>query len=127
MDRSSKIFLGGIICATVIVAIGFANTYRLESKLKKIEVECVTEGKQNKPTINFKMICDVEDLIGLDRSSEPLVGIQADIVAAQRKVWKSKEGPYLAAAVVLVLAGIPWVWYFLLRRIRELRDAIAGK
>jgi hypothetical protein len=70
MDRPSKIFLGGIICATVIVAIGSANTYRLESKLQKIKKDCISEAKHNKPTPSFKMVCDAEDLIDLDHGSK---------------------------------------------------------
>jgi hypothetical protein len=37
------------------------------------------------------------------------------------------ELPYLIALGIIVIAGLPWSWYFLLRRIRELSDAILGR
>ena len=36
-------------------------------------------------------------------------------------------GAYAAAIGILALSLLPWAWYFLLRRIREMGDAIRGK
>lgn len=126
MDRPSKIFLGGIICAAFIAAIGFVNTYRLEYKLKQLEADCIKQGVHKESKLDFQMICDAKDL-SWRSDTNALVGIQASIVATQREVWKYGGWPYLIAAAVLVVSGIPWGWYFLLHRIRELRDAIVGK
>lgn len=126
MDKSTKIFLGGVICAAIIAAVGFANTHRLESKVRNLEAECVEEDKREnklKPgESGWMTICDAESL-GL----EGYVGIQARLAAAKREVSDSERWPYVLAAGVLVFSGVPWAWYFLLRRIRELRDAISGK
>jgi hypothetical protein len=55
------------------------------------------------------------------------VGIQAAIVNAQQAVAASETWPIPAALVLLGIGATPWLWYFLLRRIAELRSAIAGK
>jgi hypothetical protein len=128
MDKPAKILLGGTICAAIIAAVGFANTHRLESKLRNLEAECVEEGKGDKlESGRFKLVCDAESLVDLERNSESSVGIQARVAAAKRQVLASESWPYILAAGVLVFSGLPWTWYFLLRRIRELRDAIIGK
>jgi len=45
----------------------------------------------------------------------------------QRQGERWLEQATVIAIGVLVLSAIPYAWYFLLRRIRELRDAIVGK
>lgn len=115
MDKPIKLFLGGVICAAIIAAVGFANTHRLESKVRKLEAECVEEGKREKFESGH-LLCDVESLVGLEQS----VGIQSRLAAAKREVSDSERWPYVVAAGVLVFSGVPWAWYFLLRRIREL-------
>jgi hypothetical protein len=39
----------------------------------------------------------------------------------------AERWPKLAAAIVAILGALPWAWYFLLRRVAELRAAIGGK
>ena len=128
MDKPIKLFLGGVICAAIIAAVGFANTHRLESKVRNLEAECVEEDKRENKLEpgerGWRNICDAEQLA---RFSEALVGSQARLAAAKREVSASERWPYVLAAGVLVFSGVPWAWYFLLRRIRELRDAISGK
>ena len=75
---------------------------------------------------SFEGISPNSKFIQLDRSS-PNVGVQAEIVTTQRAIWRWERWPYAAATLVALLSGLPWAWYFLLRRIRELRDVIAGK
>jgi hypothetical protein len=73
------------------------------------------------------LICDAEWLASAERDSETLVGIQARFAAENRRLSDYERWPYVLAARVLAFSGVPWAWYFLLRRIRELRDAIIGK
>jgi hypothetical protein len=54
-------------------------------------------------------------------------GIYAELLEADRTLAASRSwhtGP--VAFVVLCLSALPWAWYFLLRRIAELRSAIGG-
>ena len=46
---------------------------------------------------------------------------------AEAALRASKSWPPVVAAVIAVLSALPWLWYFLLRRIAELRAAIGGK
>ena len=61
-------------------------------------------------------------------ANAPLVrGIHGEVVEAHRAVTASKLLPVRQIAfVVFVLGALPWAWYFLLRRIAELRAAISG-
>jgi hypothetical protein len=128
MDKPAKMLLGGTICAAVVAAVGFTNTHRLESKLRNLEVECVEEGKRKKlESGRLTLICDAEWLAVAERDSEALVGIQARLAAVKREVSGFERWLYVLAVGVLGFSGVPWAWYFLLRRIRELRDAIIGK
>jgi hypothetical protein len=129
MDRPTKILIGGALCAVLVVVGGYGNTYRLESKLRDLEAACIEEGKRETlaKTFGGVLVCDAKSLVRPDRESDPSKGIQSQIVSAQRDVSSSEGWYFGVAAAILILAGIPWSWYFLLRRIRELRDAISGK
>lgn len=112
----------GVVIAVLVVLGGLANTYRLESKVKTLESMCVEEGKNDKSEWGkFELVCDAESL-GMDS-----VGIQLKVAEAYREARQSREWPYIVAIAILAISIIPLAWYFLLARIRELRDAIAGK
>jgi hypothetical protein len=69
------------------------------------------------------LVCDPETLGDLDGS----VGIQAEIKSAVTAVRESKNwGIPSVALFVLGIGAIPWFWYFLLRRLSEIRAALAG-
>ena len=65
-------------------------------------------------------------LLDQTRSSKDKAKIRS---SEQTGVWSQyvEQWTLPTAAVVLGFAALPWLWYFLLRRIRELRDAILGK
>ena len=69
-----------------------------------------------------EMICDVSELQGLK-----LVGLQAKMISAHRATLRFSQWPVPAAFILLIAGAVPWLWYFLLRRIAELRSAIGGK
>lgn len=69
------------------------------------------------------LVCEPTELIG----STKLVGIQQQIV---QSYWK--HGDYffwsqLLAVLLLGVFALPYAWYFLLRRVRELVKVITGK
>jgi cell division protein FtsL len=130
MSKSIKIFFIGALCTTLIAAVGFLNTYNLESKLHSLESKCTNEkvekaGKQGELDLSRygTLVCDAAELSDL----EELKGIQAQIVQTHNDVRSSKKWPYSIAVLVILFSSIPWAWYFLLRRVRELRDVIVGK
>jgi len=127
MERPTTILIGGGICAALIIAAGYVNSYRLETDLHNLEARCEEEGEKNIAYPRLKLLCNANDLVELEGESSSSVGIQAQIVSAQKKLQSSTGWPYVLAAVVLIISFVPWAWYFFLRRIRELRDAVSGK
>ena len=133
MDKSTKIVIAGVITAGVIIGVGPLNTQRLESVVKQLELECskknqaLTEGLKLPEPERWKTVCEAKELnITLIRYI-PKERIQARIIQAQKEVNDSKKWPYAIAAAIFIFSLLPWFWYFLLRRIKELRNAIMGK
>jgi hypothetical protein len=128
MQRPTKILIGGATVAVLVAVAGVANTVHLESKIHELEATCIEEGKHGLAKYpRVQLLCDAKDLVRLETDSNPSTGVQAQIVSAQRADQDSRGWPYALAAVIIFLSALPWTWYFLLRRIRELRDAILGK
>lgn len=91
----------------------------------------VLEEKEDKTpgqAIDFKPICDP---VELGRFNGKLVGTQEELASAQRELWQWnrhwKRWPISGGLAITVFFALPWVWYFLLRRVRELREALIGK
>jgi hypothetical protein len=114
--RSTVVLLAGLLAAGFVLGVGALNTWRLERR--EVALERVCKGPSGAP----KIVCDSETLVTLD----PLSGVQADIVNAQRAVADSRTLPNLIAFAVFAAASTYWSWYFLLRRISELRSAFGG-
>lgn len=126
MDKPTKILIGGVALAAFVPVLGKGNSYRIATGLRDLQVACVEEGKRGINPVKAELICEPEDLVSLPITSEPLGGIQAQNAARQRELSESESWPVPAAIAVFIFSCVPWAWYFLLRRIRELRDAIAG-
>jgi len=112
--RSTVVLLAGLLAAGFVLGVGALNTWRLERR--ELSLERVCEGDAP------KIVCDSGTLVQLD----PLSGVQADIVNARRAAANSRTLPNLIALAVFGAAATYWAWYFLLRRIGELRSAFGG-
>ena len=129
MDKATKILLGGIVTAILVVGVGYMNLVKSKSELSDLVAQCQSMNtrasvpKDKDGWESAPLVCNPEDL----SIFESQVGIQAKIVDTQRHGEKWFEQAMLVAIGVAILSGIPWAWYFLLRRVRELRDAISGK
>lgn len=132
MDRITKVLLGGVAIAALVVGIGYAASIRAYSHVSDLVAQCETENARtttSKAKFGWQdapLICDPEILRTTSRNS-PSVGIQAQIINNQRKGERWLEQATVIAIGVLVFSAIPYAWYFLLRRVRELHDAIVGK
>src|SRR3989442_4042909 len=103
------------------------NTHRLERRVQELQRACVaeTEAEAKKQgtfsalasIFSGKTICDPVELARSDRNT----GIQGQLAAAQRDVLRWASWPQIARIAVPLLCCVPSLWYFLLRRIRELR------
>jgi len=69
------------------------------------------------------LLCDPVTLVELQSN----VGIQAQITEAYYASRNATTDANVLALCVAILSVVPWLWYFLLRRIVELRNAIGGK
>jgi hypothetical protein len=87
----------------------------------------------NSPLAGFSLVCDPVYLKN-DVDTAP-AGAQKDLGAAQlvletaiaRTNGPSILWPYALAAMIGVFSAVPWFWYFLLRRLAELRQAVLGR
>jgi hypothetical protein len=70
-----------------------------------------------------KATCDPVELA----KSDGYTGVQGQLAAAERDVLRWANWPQISGIAVSLMCCFPWLWYFFLRRIRELREAIAGK
>jgi hypothetical protein len=92
----------------------------LASAVERCHAEAVEIAK-NPDAFDFEMICAPSELA----SGPALKGVQAEVAAANAATFDSVR--WIAGAFVLfAISALPWVWYFLLRRIAEVRAAIAG-
>ena len=130
MNQPIKILIMGVLIAALIATAGFLNSYYLESKLHTLESECAhgkSKEKDNHNELDFssygKLVCDSEELRGIGK----LKGIQAQILQNQNDIWLSKKWYYSITLLVLIVSAAPLFWYFLLQRIREIRNVIVGK
>jgi hypothetical protein len=133
LDRPAKILIGGIIAGALIFGLGEMNTLRLELRVQELQRACVAESEAEAKKqgalsalasiFSGKMTCDPVELARAD--SYP--GIQGQLAAAERDVLRWANWPPISGIAIPLLCSLPWLWYFFLRRIRELREAIVGK
>jgi hypothetical protein len=104
-----------------------------ERRVQELQRACVaeTEAEAKKQgalsalasIFSGKMTCDPVELA----RSDGYTGIQGQLAAAERDVLRWANWPQISGIAIPLVCSLPWLWYFFLRRIRELREAIAGK
>ena len=133
LDKPAKILFGGIFAGALIYGLGVANTSRLESRVQELQKACVAETEaeaKQQGTLSAlasifsgKMTCDPIELA----RSDSYAGIQGQLATAERDLLRWDHWPQISGIATLFLCSLPWLWYFLLRRIREFREALLGK
>ena len=140
ISAQARIFLAGVVVALVIAGVGKLLTHETrptasaldsDSRLRALATECKNtgnifdamalhyggvneDGTSTQVSGPCKNLVNLWDQIEPYRSEPPAVDRVAD--------WAIP-----VAALVLLFSALPWLWYFILRRIRELHDAIVGK
>jgi hypothetical protein len=141
VDRNIKIIIYGTAIAAVVSAIcaitNNINTLQHDQNLAKLEravldlqAQCVAESEENKAKFpgsprGAPLVCDPKDVLSD-------VGIQKKLGEAQRAVDtenqnRSLKWPYILSVIIVIISLLPWSWYFLLRRIQELSNAVRGR
>lgn len=132
MDRSTKLLIAGIVVGGITVGFGQLRVWQVEKHIEELKVQCARESEETEQqsiqqhSVDFELLCDPKDLL-LSETEKPAPGIQGKLVHAQRSLNRWKEIPSFLGLGVLLILSLPWCWYFLLRRLRELSKAITGK
>ncbi|MES9970268.1 MAG: hypothetical protein ABW092_09555 [Candidatus Thiodiazotropha sp.] len=130
MEKSTKYLLTGFAIAIVISIGGYISQQREESKLKALVSKCESEYKSapNGPWLSYQaapLVCEPSELSSL--SVADAVGIQKEIVAASMNLGIFYKRSLMLALGILFLFSMPTIWYFLLRRVREVAKAIRNE
>jgi hypothetical protein len=133
LDKSAKILIGGIFAGVLAYGVGEMNRVRLERRVQELHATCVaeTEAEATKQgtlsalasIFSRKMTCDPVELA----QSEGYTGTRGQLAEAERNVLAWNRWPQILGIAITLLCSLPWLWYFFLRRIRELREAVFGK
>ncbi|NSX08774.1 hypothetical protein HTX81_09315 [Pseudomonas lini] len=128
MSKPAKIFFLGVVVCLVVLAVGYLLDKREQSTLDSLIAKCKTETMEA-PTGPWQkyqeapLVCEPTELL-----------IYPDIIGIQKEVRQSYlgRGDYfswsqLLAVLLMGVFVLPYAWYFLLRRVRELVKAITGK
>ena len=150
MQKPTKFFLAGILAALIVSCAGYIWAGHLETRLDVLRTHCTNdlktkydkekqENEIRKPSTPQRPLTGWESSFVPDSpASSPvcdswalralgnLEGVQKEFVDAQDLVYRINMYPFWAG-VILFFSAIPWAWYFLLRRLKELREAILGK
>ena len=134
MDKPTKVLIFGVVLGAVVVGVSSVNTHRLERKVEKLRIVCMAEGDREASIrgsamrivakYEGKLLCDPGELA---RAREDSLGIQGQLARVQRAIWRWQSWAIPLGIATALLCVLPWSWYFLLRRICELRKAIIGK
>ena len=125
MNKPNKMFLAGLVAAGVVWLAGTFQSNRLENRVMGLKEPCfiarANAEKAYKPT--GASIPNAASMSGYWKGTPQCRAFsKAEIAVTSWKPW-----PLSAALLVLGFSAMPWLWYFLLRRIAELRAAISGK
>jgi len=133
LDKPTKVLIAGIFSGALVYGFGQMNTRRLEHRVQELQRACVAESQaeaKEQGTLSAlksffvgKSLCDPVELA----KSGDYAGIQGQLAAAELDRLRWTRWPLSACIAIQVACCLPWLWYFFLRRIRELRAAIVGK
>lgn len=133
LEKPTKILLSGIALAMVVIIAGHGILilYRkadLSALVQKCESEAATD--KSKATGNWKkfsFICDPKLLDRTETGHRLPSGVQGEIIRAKGHIYSPSDTVMLLGIGLALVFSLPFFWYFLLRRIKELRDVLVGK
>lgn len=67
------------------------------------------------------------DLLAVYVANHALPGVQGELGNAQRALDFTRYWSLGLGAAIAAVLGLPWFWYFLLKRVKELRQALIGE
>jgi hypothetical protein len=136
MRRSTVILLAGFGLSAVIGSGAYISESResaaLSTALKRCPAEFAEEVRSSLPP-GYTLDASNPEQDELACAPWSLRTTQGPLTNAQRRVVAADAGQekaqlwFQGALLLFGISAGPWAWYFLLRRIAELRAAISGK
>ncbi len=126
LDGPAKALIVGLVAGGLLFAGGGLNIQRLQRQVTATRATCEEESKTSDfAALGGELICDPSDLAFSSTPDPP--GVQGELARTQRRLrwWQDVTIP--ASLIIVIPCALPWTWYFLLRRLRELREAIIGR
>jgi hypothetical protein len=143
MQTPTKILIGGIAIAAAIAAVGFIRASIISAVPVEMQQRADRDEGANRVCYEAAMrkyaiahgLSPSEPLSDRDQLQvaeatygQCMPGAASDQIQTLQRIAERAHTNTLKVAVpVALVCALPWLWYFLLRRIAELRDAIAGK
>ena len=119
MEKPTKILLIGLAASALIFGAGYFVSSRAESKRVELASACEVTAPLSEQTSGISF----DDLIP---NRKPVCSpTELDSIREQRSF--ANNSFVISASIaflIFVICVIPYSWYFMLRRIRELRDAL---
>lgn len=130
MEKPTKSFLLGIASGVLILGLGYLSYLQDDSKLNELVERCKAEATHTPkgPWLKWQkapLVCEPPELSGLGMNE--LTGIQKEIAGLHLKLGRTFETSKIITVFVIIFFSLPYAWYFLLRRIKELRNSLTGK
>jgi hypothetical protein len=133
LDKPTRILIIGILAGASIYGFGQMNARRLERRVQELHRACVAESQaQAEKQGTWSALTNIFgprfecDPVELARSGAH-IGIQGQIAAAERDALWWADWPLIACVAIQLACCLPWLWYFFLRRVREVREALVGR
>ena len=133
LTNPSKVLLIGFVLAGSMACAGYALTYRDDARVERAVAACKADDlatatdPSTKKEFQFTLLCEPSEFYG--HMSDAWVSPQKEVrdAIAERGANSGPVILYFLAFVTAFGAALPWAWYFLLRRLRELREAVIGR
>lgn len=113
----------GVLLAIAVFIGGQFRALTARKQLKALETQCSEEASHEKIPAGFEMDCTAASL----RSDTNLVGTQSEIKKRDRQIQTITNENAFFGGLIFALFSVPWLWYFLLARIKEFREAAIGR
>jgi hypothetical protein len=119
MNASRKALLIGLPIALLVAGGGSLYALHLKGELSALVEKCKAQTQGIPP--GYEPVCNPESL------GQTADGPLSEIARTNRQLHTVEAFTVSSAIGIAVLAVIPWAWYFILRRVQELAEAIRRK
>jgi hypothetical protein len=134
--------VGALCCLALVLAGALLNIaatawtqHKLDGAVARCQAESDTKIANAKatgvdpvttPWAYTNYVCSPNDLFKAFAKVTPPQGIQGEIFDLKSDIVFERERWGWPCYLLAMLAPIPWIWYWFLRRLREVKDAVSG-